>query len=355
MAQIEVLCNLVEDGKVVSSFAKSLVNQHNKGKEFSPKQKYWVDKLVADWEKTEQVATQVATQVTAQVAVGPMRVYVKGELVEFNSSYSHDVCIERLRSYVDTNKLTNSFARSLVSQVRNGKTLSNDQMTWAHKLLHDHEAIEEANARRKAEAAAQAQVAQDEARRQAQVAQDEARAAARDGVYVKEMVANMFKNIVVTSENERKQELVKTIPSFEVLVGMLNKAALKLQKPKIVFKVGFVDLQFDRRSETQVSVSSFGSFNGMIINDVFVLGYGANITPEIVTVMTDIASDPIAFAKKYGMGTGHCCFCTRPLCEEHSIAAGYGPSCARNYGMPWGGKLKLPVKRVLAETEYHSK
>lgn len=47
------------------------------------------------------------------------------------------------------------------------------------------------------------------------------------------------------------------------------------------------------------------------------------------------ASDPVKVAAEYGKLTGCCCFCGRGLDDERSTAAGYGPVCAKHYGLPW--------------------
>lgn len=51
--------------------------------------------------------------------------------------------------------------------------------------------------------------------------------------------------------------------------------------------------------------------------------------------LLNFASDPIKVAAEYGKLTGRCCFCGRGLDDERSTAAGYGPVCAKHYGLPW--------------------
>lgn len=41
-------------------------------------------------------------------------------------------------------------------------------------------------------------------------------------------------------------------------------------------------------------------------------------------------------AKVFGDLYDHCVFCGLELSDERSIAAGYGPTCAENRGLPWG-------------------
>ena len=41
---------------------------------------------------------------------------------------------------------------------------------------------------------------------------------------------------------------------------------------------------------------------------------------------------------KHGKLTGHCCFCNSELSDEKSTAVGYGPVCAKRWGLPHGSK-----------------
>lgn len=48
------------------------------------------------------------------------------------------------------------------------------------------------------------------------------------------------------------------------------------------------------------------------------------------------AAEPARIASEYGLMTGRCCFCSIPLKDERSTAVGYGRTCAKHYGLPWG-------------------
>jgi hypothetical protein len=45
-------------------------------------------------------------------------------------------------------------------------------------------------------------------------------------------------------------------------------------------------------------------------------------------------------AAAFGAMVGRCCFCSSPIDTPESIAAGYGPTCADNRGLPWGSKVQ---------------
>lgn len=59
-------------------------------------------------------------------------------------------------------------------------------------------------------------------------------------------------------------------------------------------------------------------------------------TPAIVEALKKFSADPAGVASEYGKLTGNCCFCTKPLSDERSTSVGYGGTCAKHYGLPWG-------------------
>lgn len=54
--------------------------------------------------------------------------------------------------------------------------------------------------------------------------------------------------------------------------------------------------------------------------------------------MQKLADSPSATVAAYGRKSGHCCFCHKTLTTDASLAHGYGPVCAKNFGLPWGKK-----------------
>jgi hypothetical protein len=55
--------------------------------------------------------------------------------------------------------------------------------------------------------------------------------------------------------------------------------------------------------------------------------------------------DPAKYATLYGKKTGNCMFCHKTLTADQSVAVGYGPTCAENYGLPWGDINSEEAKR----------
>jgi hypothetical protein len=54
---------------------------------------------------------------------------------------------------------------------------------------------------------------------------------------------------------------------------------------------------------------------------------------EVEGLLKKLGESPQAVAKEYGRLTGRCCFCGHKLEDEKSTAAGFGPVCAKHYGL----------------------
>jgi len=79
-----------------------------------------------------------------------------------------------------------------------------------------------------------------------------------------------------------------------------------------------------------VYVKVNGEYTGKVTAD----GTAYGLTPVLVDALRAIAADPAAAGAAYGRLTGNCSFCTQGLTDEGSLEVGYGPKCAKNYGLP---------------------
>jgi hypothetical protein len=60
--------------------------------------------------------------------------------------------------------------------------------------------------------------------------------------------------------------------------------------------------------------------------------------PDVLAALAAIAADPATAAKAYGMVAGRCSFCDAPITDAGSVEVGYGPTCAKRYGLPHTAK-----------------
>lgn len=66
----------------------------------------------------------------------------------------------------------------------------------------------------------------------------------------------------------------------------------------------------------------------------------------LLSCLDSIAKDPAAAAKQYAAVMGLCSFCHKPLTDQGSIEVGYGPVCAKHYGLPHRSKGTLTIGPV---------
>lgn len=69
----------------------------------------------------------------------------------------------------------------------------------------------------------------------------------------------------------------------------------------------------------------------------------------VLSTLASFELDPQKVGAMEGHATGQCCFCGLKLKTAASVAAGYGPTCANNFGLPWGeGDAKQNLQKALA-------
>lgn len=59
---------------------------------------------------------------------------------------------------------------------------------------------------------------------------------------------------------------------------------------------------------------------------------------DVFNLLVKLAADPEKTAAEYGHLVGNCCFCNIGLTDARSLEVGYGPVCARKWGLAWGAK-----------------
>ncbi len=137
--------------------------------------------------------------------------------------------------------------------------------------------------------------------------------------------------------------------SFEAVFELMHRAKENLKRPAIRLKLpsgkaiklyvagpnsripGAINVVEDGRAYPN------GDWYGRIDPDGSFTG--GRVKPEgLVEILKALGEDPETVATAYGLATGRCCFCAKDLTDERSVKVGYGPVCAGNYGLPWGGK-----------------
>lgn len=158
------------------------------------------------------------------------------------------------------------------------------------------------------------------------------------------------------------------IENVKGIIELISRPGSRLKSPKIRFLVSLFG--FDTQAEFTLSIAGErsrypGTINvtsGRYPDSVF---YGrihqngdyevsrridAKDQANVIAELKKLAQDPEGMAKEYGKKMGRCCFCSLHLDDERSVAEGYGPVCAKNYKLQWGGRPGATLPPV-AETE----
>jgi len=142
--------------------------------------------------------------------------------------------------------------------------------------------------------------------------------------------------------------------SFDGVVKLFNTAKATLKFPK-------VHLMLDGKPITLVLAGPKSKFPGTInvigegkFPNRFWYGRitqegvwepslkGLEIEAPLTELLSKFGKNPARVAKEYGKLTGNCCFCLKKLEEAHSVAAGFGPVCAKQRGLydEWKGAVQ---------------
>lgn len=138
------------------------------------------------------------------------------------------------------------------------------------------------------------------------------------------------------------------------LVSLLTRAGENLKKPKVTFENSQTQLQISLAPATGRNPGAIYLKGGVSRDYVGKVSSRGSLQllrslPEMTNVqytrlVDDLNSDPVNAAVNYGAKTGRCCFCNLPLKDERSTAHGYGPTCAKNWGLPWSTKTGRAVQ-----------
>lgn len=154
-----------------------------------------------------------------------------------------------------------------------------------------------------------------------------------------------------TQPSQTRQEV--PIGDFAPIMALFDTALERLKRPAITLNMAGLDIKLSVASERAsrpgtINVAEPSErmgerdrwFGRILKNGHFEVSPRENIPQGLIAGLTRFAADPPGVAAEYGRLTGKCCFCNRALEDERSTRVGYGPTCADNYGMPWGNEPK---------------
>lgn len=127
------------------------------------------------------------------------------------------------------------------------------------------------------------------------------------------------------------------------LIEWFDTAAENLKYPKVEFPN---EVSLSRKGGRARNPGEIEVTNGAKWGDPARRWYGTirrdghftpsrDCTEDVTQVVTDFAKSPHTYIAEAQKLAGNCCFCRGELTTERSRAAGYGPTCAKNWELPW--------------------
>jgi hypothetical protein len=130
------------------------------------------------------------------------------------------------------------------------------------------------------------------------------------------------------------------------LIALFKTAGGKLKWPKVRLSINGTPVVLSVAGERSkapgsINVAGDGGWSDRAwygrISPEGVFDPSRSLTPEfgaaLIPVLQQLATDPIVAVQQYGKLTGQCMFCGLPLTDERSTAAGFGETCAKNWGL----------------------
>lgn len=148
----------------------------------------------------------------------------------------------------------------------------------------------------------------------------------------------------------------------KTIVKLMQTAKLHIEYPKVRLQSDGITIQLSvagphakvPNSINIIDGKAFGSsiFYGRIFADgtVKFTSAASSIIATINHELALFAEQPAQYAKLYSNVTGNCMFCRHELTDPQSVAVGYGPVCAGNYGLPHG-EVEKEIAENIAQIE----
>lgn len=153
---------------------------------------------------------------------------------------------------------------------------------------------------------------------------------------------------------------VQTVNASEIAAFLLAAKARGLKYPKARFLApdGQTELRLTVAGEQSKAPGSINVFlgeawTGRIRPDGALNGGALATDAALLATLRQIALDPAAAAKAYGALMCRCSFCNLPLTDAGSVEVGYGPTCAKSYGLPHKPK-GTPALSAVPESGDHA-
>jgi len=126
--------------------------------------------------------------------------------------------------------------------------------------------------------------------------------------------------------------------------NLLTTAAAHLKKPEIMLTIDSTRARVFLGENGSVIVYNPDAISGRMIAKIESNGTltvanriaGTEFASTLTSTLEKFAADPAKVAGEMGRLTGKCVFCNLQLTDKRSTEVGYGPVCAKHFGLAWG-------------------
>lgn len=162
---------------------------------------------------------------------------------------------------------------------------------------------------------------------------------------------------------QQPQAPAATLPRAVALFDMLQAAKAQIKFPKVVvwctLEEGYRLSIAGSRAKvpgsltvTSAEQNAYGErqWYGRILQDGTIHA-GRSWPTWLTAALERFAAQPALVAQESSRLHGACSFCNRGLKDERSTEVGYGPQCAKRFGLPWGTTTTTGTLPTLDATE----
>lgn len=162
-------------------------------------------------------------------------------------------------------------------------------------------------------------------------------------------------------EAARKASQPETAPQatgFKAIPALFATASASLQYPRITFKTSAGTVRIQRAGQQSRYAGELQVTDGQGYGQSRYYGRidkagnfhpGRDFSGAVTAALTEIEANPAEALGRMGRAEGVCCFCGKDLTDEASTDHGYGPVCAKNWGLPHGAaKIDVTDLKLVA-------
>lgn len=149
-------------------------------------------------------------------------------------------------------------------------------------------------------------------------------------------ILNLF---AVATEHLKSPAIELTVPGFEQAI----RVSVATDRSRFPGSLSVLSAARDQMGDNGFMQRTW--FGRVMQSGVFTPGRAINASyrDAVVERLREFARDPAKVASEEGKLNGRCCFCRQSLKDARSTAVGYGKTCARNFGVPWGAVTKSAI------------